>query len=123
MTSVRPGTPGATRTCPHCRATILESSSVCPACRHHLRFDPKAAASARTDSSVSPLRVEGKIRHPDGAEAWEYTVLVTIRNEKGEEVARQLVGVGALKANEERTFNLSVEVRSSGTLDALRGSG
>lgn len=122
MTSTKPGLPGATRTCPHCRATILESSSVCPACRHHLRFDPKAASSARATATASPLVVEGKIRHPADGEAWEYTVLVTVRNEKGEEVARQLVGVGALKANEERTFNLSVEVRSSGTLDALRGS-
>jgi hypothetical protein len=120
MTSARPGTPGATRTCPHCRATILESSSVCPACKHHLRFDPKAAAEARSGSTASPLMVEGKIRHPSSGEPWEYTVLVTVRNEKGEEVARQLVGVGALKPDEERTFTLSVEVRSTGTLDALR---
>jgi hypothetical protein len=120
MTSTRPGTPGATRTCPHCRATILESSSVCPACKHHLRFDPKAAAVARSSSTASPLMVEGKIRHPSSGEPWEYTVLVTVRNEKGEEVARQLVGVGALKPDEERTFTLSVEVRSTGTLDALR---
>ena len=121
MTSTRPGTPGATRTCPHCRATILESSSVCPACKHHLRFDPKAAATAKSQQSVTPLMVEGKVRHPPSGEPWEYTVLVTVRNEKGEEVARQLVGVGALKPDEERTFTLSVEVRASGTLDSLRG--
>ena len=121
MTSTRPGTPGATRTCPHCRATILESSSVCPACKHHLRFDPKAAATAKSQQSATPLMVEGKVRHPPGGEPWEYTVLVTVRNEKGEEVARQLVGVGALKPDEERTFTLSVEVRASGTLDSLRG--
>ncbi len=96
---------------------------MCPACRHHLRFDPKAGAAARASATASPLVVEGKIRHPEGGEAWEYTVLVTVVNEKGEEVARQLVGVGALKANEERTFNLSVEVRSSGTLDSLRSGG
>jgi hypothetical protein len=120
MTSTRPGSPGATRTCPHCRATILESSSVCPACKHHLRFDPKAATTARTQQSVTPLMVEGKVRHPPGGEPWEYTVLVTVRNEKGEEVARQLVGVGALKPDEERTFTLAVEVRAAGGLDALR---
>ena len=33
-----------------------------------------------------------------------------IRNEKGEEVARQVVGVGALGPKEERTFTLAVEV-------------
>lgn len=120
MTSTRPGAPGATRTCPHCRATILESSSVCPACKHHLRFDPKAAAEARSEATASPLVVEGKIRHPADGDPWEYTVLVTVRNEKGEEVARQLVGVGALKPNEERAFRLSVEVRGAGTLDSLR---
>ncbi len=37
-------------------------------------------------------------------------MILSIRNEKGEEVARQLVGVGALSAKERRTFTLSVEV-------------
>ena len=43
----RPGTAGATRTCPHCKATILESSSVCPACRGHLKFDAPATDAAQ----------------------------------------------------------------------------
>jgi hypothetical protein len=120
VSTVKPGTAGATRTCPHCRATILESSSVCPACRHHLRFDPKAQAEERSQATAAPLVVEGKIKHPSSGEPWEYTVLVTVRNEKGEEVARQLVGVGALRPDEERTFSLTVEVRASGGLDALR---
>jgi hypothetical protein len=41
-------------------------------------------------------------------------MLLTIRNARGEEVARQLVGVGALQPNEERTFTLSVEVSAPG---------
>ena len=41
MTTGRVVLTGKTRTCPHCKSTILESSSVCPACQHHLRFDPK----------------------------------------------------------------------------------
>lgn len=122
MTAVKPGTPGATRSCPHCRATILESSSVCPACKHHLRFDPKVAADARAQATAAPLVVEGKIKHPSTGDPWEYTVLVTVRNEKGEEVARQLVGVGALRPGEERSFTLAVEVRAAGGLDALRGN-
>jgi hypothetical protein len=35
---------------------------------------------------------------------------VAIRNAKGEEVARQVVGVGALQPSDERTFSLAVEV-------------
>jgi hypothetical protein len=113
MTGSRPGVRGATRTCPHCRTTILESASVCPACKHHLRFEPGATKGAQ--ASASPLRVEGTLRHPDGGEAWEYSVLLTIRNERGEEIARQVVGVGALAPKEERTFTLAVEVFTSDT--------
>ena len=39
----RPVSTGKTRTCPHCKATILESLSICPGCLHHLRFDQEAA--------------------------------------------------------------------------------
>ena len=62
MSAARPGTAGATRTCPHCKATILESASVCPACRGHLRFD-EAAAAAREDEL---LAVAGR-RHDHAA--------------------------------------------------------
>ena len=108
MTTTRQGAAGATRTCPHCRATILESASVCPACQHHLRFDHGMAE--RPPPSFSPLRVEGTIRHPPVGEPWEYSVMLSIRNDRGEEVARQVVGVGALHPSEQRTFTLAVEV-------------
>jgi hypothetical protein len=108
MSTARPGAPGATRTCPHCRTTILESAVVCPACRHHLRFG--AAGTDRAQASGTPLLVEGTIRHPASGGAWEYSMLLTIRNERGEEVARQVVGVGAMHPDEERTFTLAVEV-------------
>jgi hypothetical protein len=108
MTTVRQGAAGATRTCPHCRAVILESASVCPACQHHLRFDPGAAE--RAVPSFLPLRVEGTIRHPSVGEPWEYSVMLSIRNDRGEEIARQVVGVGALQPSEQRTFTLAVEV-------------
>ena len=42
----RVATVGKTRSCPHCRATILESAAVCPACRHHLRFEHRKDAAA-----------------------------------------------------------------------------
>ncbi|MES2123337.1 MAG: hypothetical protein V4503_01490 [Gemmatimonadota bacterium] len=109
MSSARAGTPGATRTCPHCRTTILESASVCPSCRHHLRFDPDAATRRAAEATSSPLRVEGTITQPPGSNPVEYSVVVTIRNDRGEEIARQVVGVGALQPRESRTFTLSVE--------------
>ena len=108
MSTPRPGMPGATRTCPHCKTIILESASVCPACRHHLRFDESAIAGAK--AKISPLHVEGTISPPAGEVAWEYSMVVSIKNERGEEVARQVIGVGALYADELRTFTLAVEM-------------
>src|SRR5579862_6808521 len=104
----RPMPTGKTRTCPHCKAVILESLSICPGCLHHLRFDQEAAK--RQVAATSALRVEGVIRHPPLEEAWEYFVVIAVRNDKGEEVTRQVVNVGALAGTEKRTFTLSVEV-------------
>jgi len=108
MSTARQSAPGTTRVCPHCQTTILESESVCPACQHHLRFNPAAVERARP--SFSPLRIEGTIRHPAVGESWEYSVMLSIRNDRDEEIARQVVGVGALHAAEQRTFTLAVEV-------------
>ena len=99
---------GATRLCPHCRAVILQSASTCPACRKHLKFEPGAAATPAP--SFSALSLEGAVRHPNVGQAWEYSVLVSIKNEKGEEVARQIVNVGALQPGEQRSFTFSVDV-------------
>jgi hypothetical protein len=100
---------GATRTCPHCRATILESAVVCPGCRHHLRFDkdakPGGAAASRT-----AWQIDGTIDAARTDAASEYTILVTVRNERNEEIARQVINVGALQGMERRTFSLSVEM-------------
>lgn len=107
MTSVRPGTPGATRNCPHCRETVLESAIVCPACRHYLRAD--TLVEAPPAPALTPLRIEGSIRHPPDGEPWEYTVVVSIVNDRGQEIAHKLIGVGAMNPNEQRTFTLAVE--------------
>src|SRR5579864_6834143 len=104
----RPVSTGKTRTCPHCKATILESLTICPGCLHHLRFDSEAAR--RQVAATSALQGEGMIRHPSLEEPWEYFVVIAIRNDGGEEVARQVVNVGALQGTEKRTFTLSVEV-------------
>lgn len=108
MSTVRPGSPGATRACPHCKETILESATACPSCRHHIRFDAEQVASE--EPALSPLKIEGSIRQPAGADAWEYSVVVTIRDDRGQEIARKLIGVGAMLPNEQRTFTLAVEV-------------
>ena len=60
--------------------------------------------------TFTPLRVEGAIRHPKVGEAWEYAVVVTINNDRGEEVSRQVVGVGAIPPGDQRKFTFSVEV-------------
>lgn len=110
MSPVRQLEPGATRSCPHCRTTILDSASICPACKKYLRFDPEAAARAASGPTLVPLKVEGSVRHPDGGEPWEYSIVVSVRNDRGEEITRQVVGVGALQPNEARTFSFAVEV-------------
>ena len=73
--SARPGSAGATRTCPHCKATILESASVCPACRGHLRYDDAAIARAKT--ATYPLQIEGTISPPESDTIYEYSKTVS----------------------------------------------
>jgi hypothetical protein len=108
MNTGRFATPGKTRSCPHCKATILDSATVCPGCNHHLRFD--SVSTGQRQPALTPLRVEGTLRHPPNGTTWEYSVVLTIRNARGQEVARQVVGVGALQPAEERVFTLAVEV-------------
>jgi len=119
VSSLRPGSPGATRECPHCRETILESAAVCPACRHYLRFD--AGGDAPPALALTPLRIEGSIRHPADGDPWEYTVVVSICNDRGEEIDRKLIGVGVINPNEQRTFILSVEAVSAKAIGPGKG--
>jgi uncharacterized protein YbaR (Trm112 family) len=118
MSTVRPGTAGATRVCPHCKATILESASVCPACRGHLRYDE--AALQREKTRISPLTVEGTLSPPAGDTAFEYSMVLSIRNERGEETTRQVIDVGALYPDELRTFTLQVEMTEATGAKAKR---
>jgi hypothetical protein len=108
------GVVGRTRTCPHCKATILESAAVCPQCRHHLRFGAAAAPGKAAVEGFTALRVEGSLEHTARGGDWEYSVVLTIRNERGEELSRQVVGVGALRPTESRSFSLSVDVITPG---------
>lgn len=114
--SSRPGAAGATRTCPHCKTRILESATRCPACLHALKVDAApgspivARHTVQREEPTTALQVEGRIRHPSEGGAWEYSVVLVIRDEDGKEINRQVVGVGGLLVGDERTFSLSVEV-------------
>jgi hypothetical protein len=100
---------GRTRTCPHCRAQILESASVCPGCKGHLRFDSSQLRAVEKPTRVA-WQVEGTLAADSLGAGTEYSVVISVRNEKNEEITRHVVNVGALAGNERRTFNLSVEV-------------
>jgi hypothetical protein len=97
---------GATRDCPHCRATILASAAVCPQCRHHLRYE----TGVRRGAALTAFSVEGSFRQPTEQGVTEYSVVVSIKDERGKEITRQVVGVGALQPDELRSFSLAVEV-------------
>lgn len=108
MSSVRSGQPGATRVCPHCKSTVLESAAVCPGCRHHLRFG--GAAEQEAENTYSALSVDGTIAHKETQEPCEYCVVLDVRNDRGEQVLRQVIGVGALQPGERRHLNVSVNM-------------
>jgi hypothetical protein len=108
MSAARSESLGATRVCPHCKATVLASSAICPACHHHLRFN---AVDAKPGIAGYPaFRVEGTFKHPMLNEAAEYCVVISVNNERGEKIIRQIVDVGVLQPAEARTVSLSVEI-------------
>jgi len=107
MSSVRAGQPGATRLCPHCKATVLESATVCQGCRHHLRFNGGKQLAVEAYTSFS---VDGTIAHRQRHEPCEYCIVLQVTNERGEQILRQVVGVGALQAGEQRRLNVTVDM-------------
>ena len=60
------------------------------------------------------MSVEGTINHLASSAAWEYPVVVTVRDEKGREVARHVANVGVLNGATARSFTLAVEVFKPG---------
>lgn len=96
-----------TRTCPHCKATILASALVCPGCRGHLRFDKAGAVATKP-----AWHIEGTLEAERNA-ALEYSIVVSVRNERNEEVGRHVVNVGSLQGAERRTFTLAIETSDS----------
>ena len=100
---------GRTRSCPHCRATILASAAVCPNCRHHLRFEQRKGA-AEAKAGVVALKVSGQFSRQATAGPGEYSVVVVIRDARGAELARKVIGVGGLQPGDERQLDLTVEI-------------
>ena len=115
MSVARPSQKAATRVCPHCKATVLASANICPGCQHHLRFN--AGLASDQPASLSAMRVAGTIEHQGADAQCEYCVVVSIANERGEKLARQVVGVGALQPGERHTYSFSVD------LVPVRGAG
>ena len=83
---------------------------MCPSCKHHLRFD----GATQRGPATTALRVEGTVGRPADGATWEYSMVLSIRNERGEEIDRKLVGVGAMRPGEQRTFALAVEIYGDG---------
>jgi hypothetical protein len=107
-----PSGPGEAWNCPHCGEQILRSAVVCPGCHRRLRFDA-ASLVASAGETACPLAVEGTIRHPDAAAPGEYSVLVEVHDDRGELLARRVVGVGGLKSGDVRKVTLRFEVQAA----------
>lgn len=102
---------GESRTCPHCKATILKSAVSCPLCEHVLRFG-SAGADPRSGPTTRPLSVEATVKHPGTGDALEYSILMEVHDEAGKLISRHAVGIGAIGRTEKRTFSVRVEMSS-----------
>ena len=91
---------------------MLASASICPACRHHLRFNAGGAEQRAVGRKA--MRIEGTIAHDKAGESCEYCVVVSIANQVGEKIARQVIGVGALAPGERHSYSFSVELIPAG---------
>ena len=84
---------------------------VCPACRHHLRFENRRGGEQLPQApSHVALRVSGQFAREAATGPGEYHVVVVIRDAGGAELARKVIGVGGLAPGEERKVELSVEI-------------
>jgi len=77
-------------------------------CRHNLRF-AALGAEPRLKQMSCPLSVEGTLKNGDNGEALEYFLLMEVRDEAGNIISRQSVGVGAIPQRAKRIFSLRIE--------------
>ena len=106
---------GETWKCPHCRERILRSAVTCPACRRHLRIDAVTTARPGARPTLCPLNVEGTIRVSASASLSEYSVIIEVREDRGELISRRIVNVGALEPGQARRVTLRVEMQAPET--------
>jgi len=99
---------GESRSCPHCKATILKSAASCPMCRHNFRF-ASFGAEPRVKTTSCPLWVEGTLKNSGDGGALEYFLSMEVRDEAGKVISRQSVGVGAIPQAAMRIFSLRIE--------------
>lgn len=70
-----------------------------------MRFDkPRGGAEPKAS-----WRVEGTFTAERPADPMEYCMVVSVRDERNEEVARHVVNVGTLVGDQRRSFTLSIE--------------
>ncbi|HSB70462.1 MAG TPA: hypothetical protein VLT62_14135 [Candidatus Methylomirabilis sp.] len=94
---------------------------ICPACQRRLHVDA-LAPSPSVHPATTPLNIEGVIRHPGTEAAWEYSVVVEVRDQQGKVLARRVVGVGAIHPGDSRGFALRVEMHSPAKLTPATAS-
>jgi hypothetical protein len=83
---------GASRTCPHCKATFLQRTFSHPICRHLLKFN-SPAFQPRRQFTICPLLVEGTLAHHEVKEPLQYQILMEVRDEAGKLVSRECASV------------------------------
>src|SRR6202021_4267945 len=90
------------------KAVALQAPKFCSGVQPHLRFNSQNAEPQA--EAVSAMRIEGSIRHAERGESCEYCVVISITNERGEKIARHVVGVGALQPGEKHKYSFSVDL-------------
>jgi len=98
--------------CPHCGERILRSALACPACRRHLRFDAVTTGRPVVRPTLCPLNVEGTIRHSGHAGLSEYSVIIEVREDRGDLITRRIVNVGAIEPGQARRITLRIEMQT-----------
>jgi hypothetical protein len=78
-----------------------------------LRFERRGNAPEEQQAGHVALKVSGQFSRPATEGPGEYSVVVVIRDARGTEIARKVIGVGGLAPGDERVVDLTVELFNS----------